>query len=61
MLTGVPRIVAVQLTTLENNLNNLSLNASVIEGSVISTFSGFNPSIAVAPGDVNVCLWSVCS
>jgi conjugal transfer/entry exclusion protein len=59
-ISGKRTLTAGEISILENNLNNTSIDVTVLKNVVVETYKSFNPSIDISVRDVNVCIASYC-
>ncbi|MFI9080023.1 hypothetical protein ACIGW8_26730 [Streptomyces sioyaensis] len=60
-ITGNRALTAGELSVLENNLNNTSVDVTALKNVTVDTYKSFNPPINITLNDINVCIASVCS
>ncbi|MFI9809477.1 hypothetical protein ACIHEJ_34910 [Streptomyces sp. NPDC052301] len=58
-ITGNRTLTNNELSVLENNLNNASVNATALKNVTVNTYKSFNPTVTIK--NINVCIASVCS
>jgi hypothetical protein len=59
-ISGKRALTTGEISILENNLNNTSIDVTVLKNVVVKTYKSFNPSIEIDISDVNVCIASYC-
>ncbi|MGW7385275.1 hypothetical protein [Streptomyces sp. NPDC054794] len=58
-ITGNRTLTGNELSVLENNLNNATVNVTALKNVTVDTYKSFNPSVTIKK--INVCIASVCS
>ena len=59
-ITGKRMLKTGEISVLENNLNNASVDVTILKNVAVDTYKSFNPAIDITVSDVNVCIASVC-
>ena len=59
-ISGKRALTIGEISILENNLNNTSIDVAVLKNVAVETYKSFNPSIDINVSDVNVCIASYC-
>jgi hypothetical protein len=59
-ISGKRALTTGEISILENNLNNTSIDVTVLKNVVVKTYKSFNPSIDIDISDINVCIASYC-
>ncbi|MFK4224438.1 hypothetical protein [Streptomyces sp. NPDC019890] len=57
-ITGNRTLTGNELSVLENNLNNATVNVTTLKNVTVNTYKSFNPSVTIK--SINVCIASVC-